>query len=248
ERQALDRAEKERCRRGNVGCGREIRRSNRVFEKRRHLAFVPSVQSVKLLVQSGVLVANVVGKYDLGQTWIFYDQFDVTEKHPSQRPYEWRIPLTATGFRPGICKPVLANDEAARVHHAAWRRGSRVAARGARAAGRDVDNWLSQRRVVLGICAPSGGLSPGSDRDWLCRRPQCVYRISLGGRSLRSIAEPGGRSSAQTSGRDFCEWPCGSRRQGGDHDNSNRLRDGTRPGRVWACRQLEPTGRQSHRR
>ena len=58
--QALDRAEKERCRCADVRCGWEIRRSNRVVEKRRHFALVPSMQSMKLLMQSGVLVANVV--------------------------------------------------------------------------------------------------------------------------------------------------------------------------------------------
>jgi hypothetical protein len=65
------------------------------------------MQSVKLLMQSRVLVANVVRKHDLGEAWISYDQFDVTEKHSPQHPYRWWMFLIATGFGPDIRKPVL---------------------------------------------------------------------------------------------------------------------------------------------
>src|SRR5262249_57040474 len=64
--QALDRAEKERCRCADVGCGWEIRCSNRVVKKRRHLALVPSMQSMKLLMPSGALGANVCRKHAPG--------------------------------------------------------------------------------------------------------------------------------------------------------------------------------------
>src|SRR5262249_53473108 len=45
ERQTLDRAEEERCCRWDIGCGWEIRPSNRVLEKRRNLAFVSLMQN-----------------------------------------------------------------------------------------------------------------------------------------------------------------------------------------------------------
>ena len=35
--------------------------------------------------------------------------------------------------------------------------------------------------------------------------------------------------------------PSAARGQGGDHDDSNRLRGSGRPGRAWTCRQPEPT-------
>ena len=65
---------------------REIRPSNRILEKRRNLAFVPLMQNLKLLMQTGILVANMVGKHDLGEARISNDQFDVTQKHLSQHP------------------------------------------------------------------------------------------------------------------------------------------------------------------
>ena len=40
---------------------------------------------------------------------------------------------------------------------------------------------------------------------------------------------------------------CGARGQGGNHDDSNRLRDRRRSGRARSCRQPQPTGRQRHR-
>src|SRR5262249_29838732 len=82
--QALDRAEKERCRCADVGCGWEIRWSNRVVKKRRHLALVPSMQRMKLPMQSGVHVAKVVRNTAVGETRLSYDQSELTEKHPFQ--------------------------------------------------------------------------------------------------------------------------------------------------------------------
>src|SRR5262249_23748590 len=69
--QALDRAEEERRRCGDIGRGWQIGPSNRVFEKRRYLAVVPSMQSVKLLVQRGALVANVAREHALSRARIF---------------------------------------------------------------------------------------------------------------------------------------------------------------------------------
>ena len=42
--------------------------------------------------------------------------------------------------------------------------------------------------------------------------------------------------------------PTAPRGQGGDHDHSDRLRDGGRPGHARTCRQPQPAGRQHHRR
>src|SRR5262249_56729145 len=93
--------------RGEVCCEWEIRPSNRVLEQRCNLAFVPLMQNPKLLMQAGILVADVVGKYDLGEARISHDQFDVTQKHPSQHPDGRRMLLIATGFGPDVRKPVL---------------------------------------------------------------------------------------------------------------------------------------------
>ena len=64
------------------------------------------MQNLKLLMQTGILVANMVGKHDLGEARISYNQFDVTEKHPLEYPHRWRMLLIATGLGPDIRKPV----------------------------------------------------------------------------------------------------------------------------------------------
>src|SRR5262249_62181772 len=83
------------------------------------------MQSVKLLMQSGVLMANVVRKHDLGETRISYDQFDVTEKHPLQHPYGWRGLLIATGFGPDVRQPVLQPSDHRRPKRALGREGAK---------------------------------------------------------------------------------------------------------------------------
>ena len=51
--------------------------------------------------------------------------------------------------------------KAARVHHAARRRGGRVAARGARAAAGNAGDWVSAKHIARWHRAPSSCIPPG---------------------------------------------------------------------------------------
>ncbi len=74
-------------------------------------------------------------------------------------------------------------------------------------------------------------------------------RISLGGGSIRSAAGAGGRSGSPSGGRDRHERHAfGTRRQGGDHDNSDRLRLSATTRSSPARQQPEPAWRQRHGR
>ena len=101
----------------------------------------------------------------------------------------------------------------------------------------------------LSVRADGGRVPPRSEGSRLCRGPQRRDRIPLGGRTVRSAAGTGSRSGSPTSGRDRRDrHPCGTCCQGGDLDNSNRLRRRRRPGAAWPCRQPQPAGWQCHRR
>src|SRR5262245_38686823 len=80
------------------------------------------------------------------------------------------LPLRSTGEIAG---------ETARVHHAARRRGSCVAARGARAAASSADDRVSQRRIVLGICTDGGRLPQRPRRNRLTHRCACLSETSV---------------------------------------------------------------------
>ena len=70
---------------------------------------------------------------------------------------------------------------AARVHHAARRRGGGVAARGAGAAAGDAGDRVPQPGSSGADREQCDRISERSERDRLCREPECHNRISLGG-------------------------------------------------------------------
>ena len=126
---------------------------------------------------------------------------------------------------------------------AAWplaARGAAVGDAGGRAPRSDDGTWV--RGAVRSV-------STRLERSWLCRGPQRSHRISLGGRSVRSPAGAGRRSSSPSGGRDcHARWKCGvTGSEGGDHHDSSRVSWQRRPGRSRTRRQPEPAGRQRHR-
>src|SRR5215468_12315215 len=78
----------------------------------------------------------------------------------------------------------MLGSEAARIHHPSRRRGCRMAARGARAAGGDTSDRISCRHVRERSGSAIGRLSPGVAANRLCRGAEPPHRISLGGGSL----------------------------------------------------------------
>src|SRR5262245_34154074 len=61
------------------------------------------------------------------------------------------------------------SKEAPRVHHAARRRGCRVAACGRGAAAGDASDRIPQRRIARRLCGAGARLSPGPEGGRLCR-------------------------------------------------------------------------------
>src|SRR5262245_58966297 len=62
---------------------------------------------MKLFMQGGILVAQMVRHHDLSKAWITDDQFDVTKKDAFQHPNgRWAF-LIAPGVRPDLREPVL---------------------------------------------------------------------------------------------------------------------------------------------
>ena len=91
--------------------------------------------------------------------------------------------------------------------------------------------------------------SAGLERNRLCRGPERGDRIPLGGGPVRSIAGAGGRSGSPSGDCDRRDrYPCGAGGKGGDHDDSDCLRQAADPVAAGTCRQPEPTGRQPHGR
>src|SRR5262245_61923635 len=70
-----------------------------------------------------------------------------------------------------------------------WRRGCRVAARGAGAAGGDAGDRVSQRLVTRGPNTVCDRISPRHSRDRLCRGPEPGDRVSLGAGPIRSLPD-----------------------------------------------------------
>src|SRR5262249_22837359 len=101
----------------------------------------------------------------------------------------WPLPTRSSNDR---------EDETARLHHASRRRDDGVAARGARAAAGDAGDRVSQHQGSRRGRTRLGRVSPGPDRDRLCRGSERYNRIPLGGRSQRSSAGIGGRSAASS--------------------------------------------------
>ena len=99
-------------------------------------------------------------------------------------------PQDRQGARPrrsaGAARPRRRGDRmrAARVHHAARRRGGGVAARGAGAAAGDAGDRVPQQRVARRRVAHLvAGVPPRPERSWLRRGPERRDRIPLGRRS-----------------------------------------------------------------
>ena len=91
--------------------------------------------------------------------------------------------------------------ETARVRSAGWRRGGRVADRGARAAG---GQGLSNRVLGFAVCCKSTrtkrGISRGSSCPWLSGGTGHRHRVPMGGRKARPA--PGvGRGIGSFEGR-----------------------------------------------
>jgi putative tryptophan/tyrosine transport system substrate-binding protein len=92
------------------------------------------------------------------------------------------------------------SNEAARVHHAARRRGSRVADRGKRAAGGDAGHRVSPWRVGRKAAQSSERIPAWLAGSWLFRGPEPGDRIPLGGVSIRAPSEARSRLGAPSSG------------------------------------------------
>ena len=139
---------------------------------------------------------------------------------------------------------------AARVHHAARRRGGGVAARGARAAARAV------RRIGVLHRSPPMTEMRRSASARFCKA--CSKRVGPSGamsgsniagpRSVRRLAQTRGRTGGARAGRDPCRWQL--RPQPllqSDPDHAGRVRRHRRPGRRGLRRQPGAAGRQRHR-
>src|SRR5215468_1417495 len=86
------------------------------------------------------------------------------------------------------CPSLGGGNETARVHHAYWRRGSCVAARGACAAVGDAGDRIPERTIGAGIRSRRGIFPPWPERGRLRRGSERRDRISLGGGTTGSAA------------------------------------------------------------
>src|SRR5262249_9338673 len=114
--------------------------------------------------------------------------------------------------------------EAPGVHHAGRRRGSSVAARGARAAGGDAGDRISPWGIACRLDGPAAWISSGPEGRGLRRERERGDRVPLGGGAVRSSAGVGSRSdpsSGDRARRHHHSWgTCG---EGGNDDDPDRL-------------------------
>src|SRR6516164_2951474 len=69
--------------------------------------------------------------------------------------------------------PNPVSKKETRLDHAARRRGSRLASRGARAAAGNAGDRVPKQHFAHGVGALSDGIPTGASRNWLCRGPKC---------------------------------------------------------------------------
>src|SRR5262249_17398944 len=105
----------------------------------------------------------------------------------SLRPYEGMLSFRSeTREAPGSEKP--------RVHHAAWRRGGRVAPRGARAAAGEAGNyWILGLGHAFSLEPLDRCFCAATARTRLDRGSQCRDRVSVGGGTFRTLRRDRGR-------------------------------------------------------
>ena len=138
---------------------------------------------------------------------------------------------------------------AARVHHAARRRGGRVAARGARAAaGEAADHRVPGRepRLRPGACwlpLSCSGCANSAGSRAAPSRSSIAGRRDAASASPRSRPSSSGSRSMSLSRRERCS----PRGKAGDIGHPDRLRGGGGPGRQRLGRKSGATGRQRHR-
>ena len=162
------------------------------------------------------------------------------------------VPLLRRDIVPACTRPPAGGygnpHPTARIRFHTGRRGSGVAARGARAAANDAGD----RVLRLGFAGMKmyRRVPSGSRRSGLCRRPEPLDRIPLGGRSVLSLANTGGRPCA-SSGGGYCSkrlnWDgaCGG---ASDLDDFDRRRRRWQSRGVRPCRKPGPAGQQRHGR
>ena len=137
--------------------------------------------------------------------------------------------------------------ETARLHHARWRRGCRLAARRPRAAAGAAGGRVPRAarrsphsRILL------SRFGAGSEGSGLRRGAERRHRISLCGESKRSPAGAGGGIAWHPGRRAGGEQRCSGRGQGGNDDGADRLRGRRRSGQGRPRRQPQPARWQHH--
>ena len=153
---------------------------------------------------------------------------------PDRNPAAQQSPAV---LRCAILRPSTggSGSETARVHHAARRRGGRVAAGGARAAcarrAKGNPHWLGHRSAGFELGALHRGHALRPRRTRLRRGPQPCNRVSLRRRRARAGIGLGSRTGPVT-GRSDCG--AGRRRVRGPRSQpagSSRVQHERRPGR-----------------
>src|SRR5262249_36570943 len=145
------------------GCCRRVSWLRRWTEKRPLTNFTPI--NIDFIEAGSVGPVVMLGPVAKSFQYLLTDprQFDILQSGPS-----WR---GANAIR---------SIETARVHHAARRRGCRVAACRACAAVGDASGRVPPHPIARGICGTSARLPPRPKRRWLYRGRKPHDRIPLG--------------------------------------------------------------------
>ena len=136
----------------------------------------------------------------------------------------------------------------ARVHHAARRRRSRVAARGTRAAVGNAGDRFPGDDHGAGLDVMDGCIRAAAARAWLDRGPHRDDRVSLGGEPPRALCRDRGRIRPAQGRCHLHGWsPKHPRGKTGDIGRSDRLCACEQPRQQRPGCKLGATGRQCHR-